>query len=265
MAKPKTLNPVRPNAGLEAIYARKLDALVEEMHRSLVYWLSAAYKAKPPEMAQDADYTGMSPATVMREVMRKLTSRWQTKFDRASGELAKWFAQSVHDRSDKALAATLRKAGISVKFQMSRGMNDILQATVGENVSLIKSIAQRHLTEVEGMVMRSVQTGRDLGALTQDLEKRFGLTRKRAALISLDQNNKATSALQRARTLELGLKEGIWLHSKGGKHPRKSHVDFSGQKYDIEKGAYLDGVWTWPGREIGCRCVCKPILAGYND
>lgn len=264
MKKPKTISPIRPNEGLEAMYRAKLDALVDEMHRSLLHWLGAAYKAKPPEMAQDADYTGMSPAMVMREAMRKLTSRWQTKFDRAAGDMAKWFSQAAKDRSDKALAASLRKAGVSVKFDMTREMNDVLQATIGEQVSLIKSIASQHLGEVEGMVMRSVSAGRDLGTLTEDLQKRYGITKRRAALIARDQNNKATANMQIARQQALGITEGIWMHSRGGKHPRKSHVDFSGQKFDLAKGAFLDGVWTVPGREIGCRCVYRAVVPGFD-
>ena len=88
-----------------------------------------------------------------------------------------------------------------------------------ENVSLIKSIASQFHTQVEGMVMRSVTEGRDLSALTKDLQKRFGVTKDRAAFIALDQNNKATSAIQRERQTALGIEEGIWMHSHAGKVP----------------------------------------------
>lgn len=240
-------------------YQRRLECMVDDLHASLLYWLRSAYRANTPEMAQDD-----SPARAMREAMRKLATRWQRNFDRGSDELAQWFTKSAVDRSDKALAATLRRAGFSVKFKMTAEANDVMQATIGEQVGLIRSIGSQHLSEVEGLVMRSVSTGRDLGTLTAQIEDRFGVTRRRAALIARDQNNKATASITRVRQRGLGITEAIWMHSRGGKEPRPSHVAFSGQRYDIEKGAFLDGEWVWPGTAINCRCVSKSVIVGFD-
>ena len=72
--------------------------------------------------------------------------------------------------------------------------------------------------------MRGIQTGRDLGQISRDLQDTFGVTRRRAAFIALDQNNKATASMTRARQTELGIKKAIWLHSHGGKKPRPTHT-----------------------------------------
>ena len=103
---------------------------------------------------------------------------------------------------------------------MTTPMNNALQATITENVGLIRSIPERYFTEVEGLVMRSVARGRDLSYLTDELQKRYGITRRRAALIARDQNNKATSVMQAARQKSLGITQGIWRHSHAGKEPR---------------------------------------------
>ena len=50
---------------------------------------------------------------------------------------------------------------------------------------------------------------------------------------------------------------------KGDMPPRASHVAASGKRYDVAKGMYLDGVWTWPGHEINCRCVSKAVIPGF--
>jgi hypothetical protein len=73
---------------------------------------------------------------------------------------------------------------------------------------------------IEGLVMRSVQTGRDLGQLMKDLQEQFGVTRRRAAFVARDQNNKATASMTRARQHEPGITQAIWVHSGAGKHPR---------------------------------------------
>lgn len=275
----RTLRPVRPNAGVEADYRRKLDALIAEMNRSLVYWLTAAYRQNEPELAQDAppppDAGGYdpkpeprreSPAVAMRRRMRRLARQWQTRFDEAAPELAKYFATAAANRSDAALKGILKKAGFAVEFKMTRPMNDVLQATIGENVSLIRSIASQHLTQVEGIVLRSVQQGRDLGGLTKALEEQFGVTRRRAALIARTQNDMATAAIQRVRQTELGITEAIWLHSAGGREPRPTHVANSGKKYTIADG-WVDpavGKAIWPGTEINCRCVARPVVPGFS-
>ncbi len=257
--KAVTIGPVHPNAGLQAAYRKKLDALIDEMNASLVYWLTVAYRTNEPEMAQDR-----SPAATINAVMKRLARRWQRRFNQLAPDLAAYFAKAAADRTDAGLRAALRKAGFTVEFKLSAGVQDALTASIAENVGLIRSIAQQHLTAVQGHVLRSVQQGRDLGGLAKALQAQHGVTKRRAAFISLDQSNKATAVITRARQKELGITEAIWQHSGGGKHPRPEHVAFSGKRYDIAKGAYLEGVWTFPGHEIRCRCVSRSVVPGFN-
>lgn len=242
-------------------YQRRLDALLAAMQADTVRRIKAQYRRKPPEVAVAADE---SPAMALRELMARLARDWQTRFDKLAEDLARHFAQDVSKRSDAALRTLLRKAGFTVRFTMTRAQNDILQAVTGENVALIKSIPEKYMTDVQGYVLRSVSLGRDLGALSRDLQHNYGVAKRRAAFIARDQNNKATAALQRGRYEELGIKEAIWVHSGAGKHPRPEHVAMSGKKYDVQKGAYLEGKWTWPGHEPNCRCVSRPIIPGLS-
>lgn len=264
--KPKTIAAVHPNAGLEVAYRKKLDALIHEMNASLVYWLKATYRAKPPEMAQDAPDGSLegSPAMRLRTEMWHLGDRWLKRFDDAAPDLARYFATAAAQRADGALAAALKKAGISVRFKMTAPMNDAYRAVIGENISLIKSIAQEHLAGVEQMVMRSVTAGRDIGALAKGLDERYGATRRRAALIARDQNAKATAVVTRVRQVECGITEAIWLHSTGGRHPRKSHQDASGKRYNVAEGMLIDGEHIRPGELINCRCVCRSVVEGFE-
>lgn len=264
----KSLPPVHPNEGLAALYQRRIDALIDEMHNSVLYWLGAAYRAKPPELAQDDAFIGLSPAMAMREAMRRLARRWMRRFDKGSTELAAWFAQAAIDRSDKQLQQILRNAGFSVKFKLTREANDVLQATTGQNVALIKSIAQQHLAEVEGLVLRSVAVGRDLGTLAKEIEARYGVTKRRAALISRHQNNMATATITRVRQQSLGIKQAVWVHSHAGAKPRPSHVKAGAEEvvYDVETGWFDpdEQKFIRPGELINCRCVSRPIIPGFD-
>lgn len=256
---PKTIPPVRPNAGIRAAYRQKLDALIDEMSASVEYWVKAGYRSNPPEMAQDA-----SPARELQAIVSKLGKRWQKRFNTAADELATYFATKAIDRSDAALRAILKKSGLSVEFTMTRAANDAYQAVVNENVSLIKSIPSQYFTQIEGSVMRAVQKGGDIGGLVKDLQDQYGVTKRRASLIARDQNAKAVATITRVRQTELGITKAIWLHSAGGKTPRPSHVAYSGKEYDIAKGAFIDGEWILPGEKINCRCCSRSIIVGFS-
>src|SRR6188508_2941500 len=66
----KYLPVIRPNAGAQANYDRKLTTLIDEMNESIRYWLRASYRANEPEMAADA-----SPAIELRNALNKLRRR----------------------------------------------------------------------------------------------------------------------------------------------------------------------------------------------
>lgn len=268
--EPITLDPVRPNAGIRVAYRRKLDALIAQMHDSLVYWLTAAYRAQFPELAADDRIkTKHNPAGALNAAMADLAQRWQRRFDEAAQDLAAHFAQRIADRADGALEAILQKGGFTVKFTLSDEMRTVVQAAVEENVGLIKSIAQRHLADVQGLVMRSVQQGRNLKDLTDDLQRRYRITRRRAAFIARDQNEKATAAVVRTRQQALGITEAIWTHSGAGKEPRPEHVKWGRQRkrYKIARGMWSqkDQAYVWPGTAINCRCTARSIIPGLHD
>lgn len=281
---PKTITPIRPNEGLAVAYQRKLESLVDDLNGSLLYWLRSAYRANEPiaitandaarilnpiiELYDDPDLVPLamdaSPARELQGTMRRLSRRWQRNFDKGAPDLAAWFSQNSAERTDAALREVLKRAGFSVAFKMTDAARDVVNATTFENVSLIRSIAQQHLAKVEGVVMRSVAQGRDLKTLTDELEEQFAITRRRAVLIARDQTNKAHATIEKTRQREIGVTEAIWCHSRGGKHPRASHVAFDGKRYDINAGALIDGKRIWPGTEIWCRCYSKAVLPGFD-
>lgn len=263
MKKPKLLPPVRPNVGIKVAYRRQLQRLVDEMARSYDRWIAATWRADPPKMALDA-----TPAEILAKELERLGRQWRKRFDEGAEEMARHFAKRTWRRSDDALRGILRRANFSVKFEMTPAMRDVFEATVQENVSLIRSIPEQYHTQVEGAVMRSVAAGRDLASLARELEERYHVARDRAVLIARDQNNKATASLQRARQTDLGLKQGIWLHSHGGKVPRKTHLANHGKTFSIAEGWFDPDPKVrrriMPGELINCRCVWRPVVPGLT-
>jgi SPP1 gp7 family putative phage head morphogenesis protein len=260
MPKPRTLPAVRPSLGLEAEYRRKLVCLLDEMSASIEFWLKAAYRRHPPVMAQD------QPAVELRRAIRRMARRWMRRWNEAAWELGWFFATRAQDRADGLLQRILKRNGVTVEFRMTLAARDILNATVGAQVGLIKSIPQQYLQQVEQSVMRSVQEGRDLHTLSKELREHYGVSRRRAAFIAQHQNNMATASMTRARQTEIGIKRAVWLHSHAGIRPRPSHLRNHGKEYDVAKGWYDpdEKKRIWPGTLPNCRCTAKSVVPGFS-
>lgn len=257
--KRKTARAVTPNLGVERAYKRAMEKLIDEMSNSFEYWLAAAYKANPPrmEVAMDA-----LPSAELSKKVRDLGKRWIKKFDDMASAIAQKFTESGRKATDSSFQQALKDAGFAVEFKVTPVMRDAMNATIAENVSLIKSIPRQYSMEVEGIVMRGFTQGRDLKSITDDLQSRYGITRRRAANISRDQANKLTATVTQARRVELGLFEAEWIHSGGGKEPRQSHVKAGKdrKKFDVRVGCLIDGEHILPGQLINCRCSSRTIL-----
>lgn len=264
----KILTPLRPNVGLEYMFRRALVAAIAAMHEDVERQITAAWGASganPPAqavvaLAQDEP----PPVGAFVGLVRRLIEIWAARFNAMGQELAAYFAQAVQSRSDATLKNILKRGGIAVEWHMSPRVQSILQATIQQNVALIKSIPEQYLGQVEQSVMRSVQTGRDLKQLQDDLIQLFGVAKRRAALIAKDQNNKATAAINRERALEAGAKYAIWMHSSAGKTWRKTHVAMNGKRYDIAKGMWDsdERKWVNPGELINCKCSSRIVISG---
>jgi len=261
----KSLPPVHANIGIEKAYAKKLEALVDAMHKSIMWYVVQCYKHNTPESALMA--LDDSTSIKLDKIIRKLTRYWHKSFNEAAKQLAQYFANKNQQQTDQSLSAILKDSGFAVDFKLTAVMREVLQAAIKENVSLITHMADQHLREIQGITMRSVQVGGDLKYMSDQLEDRYKMTRKRARLIARDQNSKATAAVTRTRQLELGIKQAQWLHSHAGKVPRPTHVAMNNKLYDVAKGMWDEdalgkgkGAYVHPGWLINCRCVSRSIV-----
>lgn len=238
-----------------------MQALIDEMHNSIQYWLKAAYRKTPPRMAKLADQAqDAAPVKSILQQLNELSERWIKRFDDESKGIADLYLKKMFSTSEKSFTNALKDAGWAVEFKMTPVMRDAFQASLAENVGLIKSIPEKYLQQVQGVVTRSYSAGRDLESMVADLKELYPEASRRAVLIARDQSNKANAVVNRARSLELGITEAIWMHSGGGKEPRPDHVAANGKRYNIAEGCLISGEYIQPGEEINCRCTSRPVL-----
>lgn len=257
-------DPLANPSTAEARYYARLREMIERMAGDVeLEWLKFFDEPHAEEyFAEDASIS--SQARILANALSK-------KFNDQFAAAAKPIATAQLNRVDKASSSALHSSmqqltgGLSLQTTSLAGpLTDVLQASVTENVALIKSISQQYLSGVQGAVMRSITTGRGLADLVPFLAKHKGITDRRARMIARDQTRKAYNALNKGRMQAVGLTHFMWLHTGGSSHPRKLHIEHSGKVFSFDDPPLIDensGEHGIPGQAINCRCRMTPVLA----
>jgi SPP1 gp7 family putative phage head morphogenesis protein len=254
------------NAALQSRYEAELLKLVGQMSGQVEKALAKFFKGEdaPDYFAEDA-----SPPSQARILLNKLTRTFNALYAKRAPALAKSMVDAASKGSRSALHSSLRElsGGLSLKTGLvNENLDEALSAAVTENVNLIKSISQDYLGQVSGAVMRSLQPGGNgLADLVPFLQERKEITKRRARNIALDQTRKAFNDANAIRMQSLGVKKFEWIHSGGGAHPRKDHIEMSGNIYSFDDlpvigvmyGVEVRGL---PGQLPNCRCTMRPVI-----
>lgn len=250
--KSVTLRPIRPNAGLQAKYRAELNALLRQVRDDVMAEVER-YKHVPAQpVALDAH--------PLENAIRALMIRWISKLGDLGENIARGFIKGSLKHYDGNLKRQMRQHGFTVKLQLTDKTREALQASMGMNVGLIRSIPSQYLGQVEKYVSEAVNAGFDLATLTNNLQHAYGISRNRAKLIARDQSNKANTVIEKARREELNIKRAVWVHSHAAKEPRQSHVKANNKVFEIAKGCYIDGEYIQAGEKINCGCVSRSII-----
>ena len=80
---------VLPSAAIKKAYYKKLMKIIDDMDRSVKYFLEARYKKEENEIvAKD------SASNEVEDVLKKLYRRWGKQFDYLAKDIANWFVKS---------------------------------------------------------------------------------------------------------------------------------------------------------------------------
>lgn len=140
-------------------------------------------------------------------------------------------------------------------------LRDQLELFARQNSQLITSIPEQELLQVSGIIERSLVEGRRFTDVSKELQKRFGITRRRANLIGRDQTTKLNASLTRLRQESIGVTEYIW-QTAGDERVRPTHKAHDGKVFKWSDPPRDTG---HPGTDINCRCVAIPIMEGVID
>ena len=247
-----------PNAGYNARYRREIRRLIKAMHKDVKKELGALYSV----LASDAPLT-------LTEIMARLRKRWYYIFEKRAREMAKWLADSVQKRTQKDVMNQLKKMGFALTPHYTGAEKKLIKDFVQKSVSLIKTIPQTFLREVQENVKKAFERGGDRAAIKEAIEDKIDHplvhnAERRAELIAKDQTQKVTQDFARANAQAYGATKARWIHIPGEKTSRITHIQMDGEEFDINVGLYDPDVGenVLPGQLIYCMCTQEFLFPG---
>lgn len=225
-------------------------------------------KSITPQLRELApEYTADTWVDVITASLSALRARWSgERFQQFAERVAANFVQAVNLQNQQQFAKQFKSFGINV-FGANATVSDYLQASVADNVRLIKSIPEQYLTQVESIVLTNMRSGLRPSAIQKQLVDQFGLTKNRAKLIAVDQSSKVANDLARKRMQAAGIRHFKWVTSADSR-VRDEHTMLANKVTKYGKGIYafddlpLDkkGQPVAPGIPVRCRCIQQPVL-----
>lgn len=160
----------------------------------------------------------------------------------------------------------------------SKGVTASVKADVLSTLSSVGDIPEGKLTAVGKVAVASVERGRDLHMLHNAIMSGgiAGMTERRAAEIARHVHDRATSIMDVERQKGAGIQEAVWMYSGAPCYPNTeepspeqialnaAHKAADRRQYRVQDGLSVGGKRTWPGREMGCKCLSRPVVEGFS-
>lgn len=258
---------------IERAYAVEIVKLVRaaaaEVRREIEPQIARWEAEYANETRGDARQDESLPARVAAYV-RRISNKFMAAIRPAMlNDLAWRFGSRTNNWSREQTNRQVRAAlGVDV-IGTEPNLAPLVDAFVTENVALIRTVPQRYLENVEGVVLRGVTSGtlpRDIAAQLAEAE---GVAERRAALIARDQVGKFYGRLNEVRQKRIGVKHYTW-ETVGDNRVRPEHEEREGNTYswtaeDATDDAPFLGAEEQPGQPVNCRCGATPSFDDLLD
>lgn len=197
----------------------------------------------------------------LNRIIDSITEEWFGEFpNEVLAAVIETFASRTADFQREQLAKQFKAAlGIDL-YRSEPWLAPKVADFVGENVALVKSVAQRHFTDLETRLAAGLREGQRWEDLATLIEDRYGVAESSAKLIARDQTGKLFGDLNRTRQKALGVSRATWRTS-GDNRVRDEHEALEGTVFDWDNPPE-EGI---PGSPIQCRCWGEPDFSGLLD
>lgn len=175
----------------------------------------------------------------------------------------------------KAVSRTL---GIDILTDYYSGdyYKEMLEKWVSANVDLIKTVPKDSLVSLKEKVYSDYMNGRSTTDIVKELQRQYGMDKRRARLIARDQTAKLNANITQSQQRDAGVSKYKWSTSRDGRVRKGDKmaggvIDSMGDNHERLEGK----IFRWdtpplvdrkrgrachPGEDYQCRCCAIPVF-----
>ncbi|MGV7078480.1 phage head morphogenesis protein [Testudinibacter sp. P80/BLE/0925] len=259
--------PLQVSNSINTEYSKAIKTVLRAMHTETVKGVQSCFDQC--QYTEDSwESNGGSISVQLRVLFNYLSKKYNPIFTALARRVVGRMTDRVLKNSSATLKMSLREMGdnLSIKTDfLNDRLKDITEASALESVNLIKVIPDNYLTGIQRAVIASVATGKGFADLKPTLTKHYKGNARKAELTAMDQTRKLYQSVNAERMKQLGVKKFKWLHSGGGREPRKLHVDLHGKVFSFDEPPFIgvmygEDVYGLPGVLPNCGCSMSPVF-----
>lgn len=239
----------RPPTLIESDYAGRLVAMLARARATYERLLPAIVADLPRRLDEGTTTRARSALEQARAEAEGATNATQLE------GLTRDFGRRVSGHHRGELQRQTRAALGVEPLLLDPRIPGTIEGFVHENASLIRSLGNRTLDDLENIIVRAYASGTRAEAVAEEIAKRFDVAERHARLIARDQIGKLHSRVTEARHAEIGLASFEW-HSLKRPTARPAHVARHGKRFRYDNPP-ADGL---PGEAILCSCLQHPVF-----
>lgn len=279
----KAARPVRVSNKPETYYRSQLNSLIRAMNLAIEREVMPVVKQEKPEYTGDSTPTMDAWSERIIAALQAASEAFVTEaFEAQARRIAVGTVSMADAESTQAFLKSVNRAvGVDLSAMIqAEGIADYVDASVAQNVNLIKSVRDQYLAQVQSAVLEGMRAGDAPSSIAKRIQQESGVSRRRAKLIARDQVAKLNSDITEKRQSAAGVTHYRWVTSKdqrvsgapSGKYPNAKIKCYEIARKDVGNGP---GVYSWkegasyagqtnlhPGRaHVGCRCTSTPVFS----
>ncbi len=249
------LTPPRTTKLAELEYYNQLKPIVDYIHNSFNQVVMQVVSKKSVQK-QIVITDSMTALGQLNEALAKFQLKVDKKITAKDiNNIATKVVNSQVKRNKMQWKTKAKSVGISIKGKQSfKGEQDYIKSRIETNTTLIKNLKSQYIEELNIELKYSYEQGRPSSQLAKEIEKRFGISKRRAKLIARNETKNTNAQLNKKQAMELGFGNPKWQTMMDGRE-RPEHAKHNGKEYEFGVGLPDgEGGKEEPGDAINCRC-----------
>jgi len=276
--------PIQPSDAVERYYRTQLRSLVRAMARAVAEEVMPVVRDEKAAYIGDADRSVVMDRWIDRviEALQRASALFIGQaFEAQAARVARSTVSMAEAESTKAFLKSVNQAvGVDLSPVLSQqGMAEYIDASVLDNVALIRSVSEQYFERVQNIVLGGMRNGDHPTSIAKALQHQTGITDRRAKAIARDQVAKLNSQIVQRRQVQAGITHFRWVTANdervtgrpGGRYANakikcyeiaKRDIGFGPGVYPWSRGAsYAGETNLYPGRaHVACRCTASPVF-----